>query len=130
MKKKIVICGHYSYENDNKGVKFNIPSPTTGDLSHSIKDLLNTLSIDQLPSVASLQQYFDDMDDVDMDASSDVRVSDKVEALQRFLDANNMRRSVFDRLKQLHDFRKNEWRNDLERYRRAYGDLPPDEKHE
>ena len=55
-----IICSKYSYVHGHKGRHFTIPSATVPDLSYDIKQLIAEHSIGALPSLASLQEWFDE----------------------------------------------------------------------
>lgn len=109
------------YHHSHPGTKFPTPSFTVPDLSYSIKQLINEFAINQLPSLASLQAYFDE--DEEMTGENDLRFADRAEALEKYLEASHVRRSIFDKVKSMHEFRKKEDERLLERYKKQYGDV-------
>lgn len=117
-----IVYSRANYAHDHEGTKFTIPSPTQPDLSFSVKQLVAEHSVGALPSLASLQEFFDD--DEDMEGHNDVRFADKADALEKYLAANEIRRSVFEKLKSMHDFKKKQELEELGKYRRTYGSLP------
>ena len=120
-----IICSKYSYVHGHKGRHFTIPSATVADISYDIKQLIAEHSIGALPSLASLQEWFDE--DEEMTGAGDFRADDRAEALRKYLDANSIRREVFEKLKSMHDFKRRQEIEELGRYRRVYGAAPPDE---
>ena len=94
-------------------------SITQPDLAYSLKELVEMYSVGQLPSLRELQTLFSDNDDVD-DDSQDVRAADKADAYLIALENNRFRRSILERVKKLHDKRKEDFDKQFK------SDTPPD----
>lgn len=114
-----------------KGQRFEEPSVTQPDLAYSIKQLVTDFSVGQLPSMAQLQNWLDD-DDEEMNGENDLRFADRAEALEEYLAANNIRRSIFERVKKQKEFRDKQNAEELAALRARYNDerksSPPSEE--
>lgn len=105
------------------GQEFTEPSITQPDLAYSIRQLVTDYSVGQLPSLSQLQQYIDDDDDESMNGEHDLRFADKADALEKFLDANKLRRSIFERVKKQQEFKAKQNADMVAKYREKFGDL-------
>lgn len=112
---------------DVKGQEFHEPSITEPDRATSIKMLIAKYSQGQLPALSELQPYLDapdvPSDDLDLDDSKDLRVADKADLLEKFLEANNIRRSIFEKVKAQHKWNKQQQEKELQQYRDKYGKI-------
>lgn len=108
------------------GQVFTEPSITEPNLSYSIEQLVADYSVGKLPSLSSLQTYLDDSTDENMEATEDIRFADKADALEKFLQANSIRRSIYERVKASHDFHRKKQEDLLSRYRAKFGELDQD----
>lgn len=115
---KVIIRGAYDFTLP-KGQVFSEPSITQPDLAYSIKQLVTDFSVGQLPSMAQLQNWMDDGDE-DMVGDNDLRFSDRAEALEEYLAANKIRRSIFERVKRQKEFRDKQNAEELEALRSRY----------
>ena len=108
---KPIIRGAYDFTLP-KGQEFKEPSITEPDLAYSIKQLVTDFSVGQLPSMAQLQNWMDDGDE-EMIGENDLRFADRAEALEQYLAANHIRRSIFERVKKQKEFRDKEREEEL-----------------
>lgn len=82
-----------------RGQKVFETSITQPDMSYSVKELVDQFSQASLPSMAVLQPWLDEAIDIE-DSSNDFGFGgDKAEIFEKFLESNQLRQSIFEKLK-------------------------------
>lgn len=95
------------------GQIFEVPSATQPNLAMSLEQLVAEYSVGNLPNLSVLQNYFD-VDqpedapnaDVELHSENDPKFADKADMIERFIESSNVRKAVFNKLKEQHEFRK------------------------
>ena len=112
------------------GQIFEVPSATQPNLAMSLEQLVAEYSVGNLPNLSVLQNYFDvdqpeDVPgaEVELHSENDPKFADKADMLERFLESSNVRKAVFNKLKQQHEFKKQKEAKLLEGYRSKFGEL-------
>ena len=89
----------YTNRPENRGERDFSASITQPDLSYSVNELVNQFAIGSLPSLAELQPWIGDSYDED-DTSGDFGFGkDKAGMLEDWLNANSLRRDIFEKLR-------------------------------
>ena len=115
------------------GQIFEVPSATQPNLAMSLEQLVAEYSVGNLPNLSVLQDYFDaelpednpnaDLSEMELHSENDPKFADKADMLERFLESSNIRKAVFNKLKQQHEFKKQKEAKLLEAYRTKFGEL-------
>lgn len=106
------IRNHYTPRVEDNGQEFDMPSLAIPDLSYSVQQLAHDYAIGQLPPMSRF--YYDDLDEDDevrltneleTDNYSDVRYTDKLDAMMQFSDSQIKLKSVKDRIKAMREYK-------------------------
>lgn len=106
------IRNHYTPRLEDNAQEFDMPSLVIPDLSYSVQQLAHDYAIGQLPPMSRFM--YDDLDEDDeirltneleTDNYSDVRYTDKLDAMMQFSDSQIKLKSVKERIKAMRDYK-------------------------
>lgn len=94
--------------------KFGV-SLTQPDMAYSIKQLVADYSVGQMPSLAQLQQYLADEEDVDdvENTFADVRFADKADMFEQTSQSRKIKKAFLEKVKEMHRFKENTKHEDI-----------------
>lgn len=108
------VSSFYGSEPSRGRSKFGA-SLTQPDMAYSIKQLVADYSVGQMPSLAQLQQYLADEEDVDdvENTFADVRFADKADMFEQTSQSRKIKKAFLEKVKEMHRFKESSKHEDV-----------------